>query len=140
MPLGSYRVFDPSGDLTELSTYGTLGGTFSDGLPWYAGYGDNNGCIGQNICPVLLTNNPANPGGFITCGGGHYKVGNLFYVIDHPNLVWVETNNTDMTSNLPNALKITGNKYVFLFGRVVEGNVSYPAKVHNGVGGITGEF
>lgn len=132
-PCGSYRVYDPTVDITEITTYGVIGGTFTDGDPWYVGYGDNSGCISQNVVPVLLSANPKTPGGYSTCGGAAYKVTGTYYVIDHPNLVWVSTNNTDMMT-LTNALKITGVKYSFFFGRVVDGNVTYPGKVHNGNG------
>jgi hypothetical protein len=124
---GTFKVYNPTVDITELSTYGFSGGTF-DNRTWYVGYGDNSPCSGQIACPGLLTDDPTKPGAYFSCVTTNYQRDNNYYLLDHPNLEWVLTNSTDMMT-LTGAIPIMNAAYRNFFGRYVVNGVSHQCKV-----------
>lgn len=77
---------------------------------------------------------PGKAGGYFACLGLAQKVttGN-FYLQNHPNLMWVKTNNTHMMT-VPSPVTVTSGSYPFFYGRLVQGNVTFLGKIHAGAG------
>ena len=87
---------------------------------------------GQVPCPAYLTDNPAKPGGYLSCFEVFYKTTQLFYLLNHSDLLWVNTNSTHMMT-LPSPVKVDGGT-PFYFGRIVENGFTYIGKLHAGNG------
>lgn len=57
-----------------------------------------------------------------------------FYLLNHPSLTWVATNNTDMMT-LPNTLKLNaGGSWPYFYGRVMYNGSYRVGKLHAGGG------
>ena len=93
------------------------------------GHGVNNG---QNPCPGRMCDVPGKAGGYFGLGVINYKTTGNSYLLNHPNLMWVKTNTTHMRS-VASPLKMSA-PWVFFYGRLVQGNVTYLGKVHAGNG------
>jgi hypothetical protein len=93
----------------------------------FVGYGDNSGCNSQNPCPGLLINNPIKPGGFYGCGSVTYRKAGNFYLLNHPDLKWLSTNSTHI-STLTTTISVNSGQRLFNYGRFMENGVPYLGK------------
>ena len=81
--------------------------------------------LAQFFCPGVITDNPAKPGGYFGCNlniARYFARGN-FYLINHPNLTWIPSNDTHALT-LKNAITIGS----ILFGRIIKNGVTYLGK------------
>lgn len=64
-----------------------------------------------------------------------------FYLLNHPKLMWVTANTTNMmaVAAVASPLKVMGGLFPFFYGRQVQGNVTYLGKVAAG-NGFFGEY
>ena len=136
-----------------MKNFGVAAGAYTGGVIIYVGYGNNwegwgkllnlnqflrifikiSQKLVQNPCPGMLTDLPANPGGFYGCGNVRYKADGNYYLLNHPNLRWVQTTSSGMKT-LPNALFIMSGLEKFYFGRyVASNNITYLGKAHHGL-------
>jgi len=132
---GSFAKFDAKGNYAQPDTNGFVGGTFSDGRKSYVGYGYdwNNNC-NQFPAPGRISTDPVKKGTYMPCGGDVLDSDYGYYLLNHGDLRWVETDFIAMRT-LPGAITITSNSgYPTLFGRVKIGNRYSVGKVHNGKG------
>lgn len=76
-------------------------------------------------------------GGYFGCIGVNFKPTGNFYLLNYPNLMWVPTNSSHMTT-VASPVSITGS-IPFLYGRKVQDNVTYFGKIHL-ANGLIGEI
>lgn len=121
-------MFDVVNAIDGPKTYGFNAGTYINGFNAYVGMGDNTQCSNQIPCAGFLTDNPANPGGYFGCDANtvRYRNRGNFYLLNHPNLKWIQTNLTHMMT-LPSLIEI-GSSSKFSFGRYVVNGVTYLGK------------
>ena len=85
---------------------------------------------GENPCPGRLTDAPAKPGAYFACNGAYYASTGNFYLLNHPNLMWVRTNVSNMLS-VPSVLKIImASNFTLLYGRYVKNGNTYLGSGH----------
>lgn len=108
--------------LRRPDIYGFRGGTEYDGSPTYVGYGNNDDCTPkQNPCPGYILLNTEFPSVRMTCSsfnGMTFDSKDSHYLLNHPNLKWVNTNISDLM-NIDDALTIESQYWKFMFGRIL---------------------
>lgn len=73
------------------------------------------------------------PGALMSGGNGTLDNTKAFYLLNHPSLTWILTNQTEMM-NLPNTIKLNLGTYPYFFGRVMYNGSYRVGKVHAGNG------
>lgn len=130
--------YDPVNAVSAPEVDGFQGGVYyADNVTKeFVGYGDGSSCANQNPvgCYIRTVNGP---GCYISCGGPE-RFDNLTakYLLNHPQLTWVPTNTTAMRT-LPNVLQISGNGWIFFFGRILYQGYYQVGKLHAGPGTFT---
>ena len=77
-----------------------------------------------------MTDNPAKPGAYFACNGVYYASTGNFYLLNHPNLMWVRTNVSYWLS-VPSVLKIIiPTNFKLLYGRYVKDGNTYLGSGH----------
>lgn len=132
---GAFAKYDAKVNFTAPEVNGVVGGAFEDGRKAYVGYGNN---WGQNCqlfpCPGRISTDPTKKGTYVPCGGEYLDTDYGYYLLNHPDLRWVETDYISMRT-LKGAVTITAdNGHPFLFGRIKLGDRYAIGKVHNGKG------
>lgn len=130
--LGSFAPYEPVFELNAPEQYGFAGGVFyEDNSTEYVGYGNFPGspCSGQSPAPGFILTKPSKPGIYMSCfPGNQYSDQTAIYLYNHPLLRWVPTNNVAMMTD-PASLKISGNVWAFLFGRVLYNGFYHVGKI-----------
>lgn len=112
--------YDPVNGKNDPVRYGFKAGKYyKDGSTQYVGFGGFKGyCEIQSQVPAAIQLTPK-PGAYMSCLNRPYvDKKTAHYLLKHPDLQWVKTNNKDMHS-LQNALKVNpAPTEHFLFGRI----------------------
>lgn len=135
---GTFVKYDPVRNIDAPKFNGFAGGLFyGDKSVEYVAYGNfssTSGCAFQNPSPGYIRTVSGNAGLYLACGQQEEFIpGNGFYLLKHPNLLWVNSNITTMTS-LPGALKVNNNETPFMYGRIMYSGYYYVGKLHSGSG------
>lgn len=122
---GTFLKFDLNADPdspTSPRILGVVGGINFDNTPQYVGYGDS-GCLRppQNPCPgfISLDSSSLAVGTYMSCGSGiRYGGDNAYFLKNHKNLRWIDSNNQDMLTQWE-AIRIVGKTWSFMVGRIM---------------------
>lgn len=116
---GTFIPYDPVTDRDAPARYGVLAGRNLDGSPIYVGQGDNSQFDEMKPCSARISNDPWEPGLFMTTSNGEFfSDKNAFFLANHSTITWIKV--TAWTSfPHPNAIKWMAGKYPMMFGRKV---------------------
>ena len=80
------------------------------------------------MVPARLNNVPGKAGGYLACYGAYHGTTDIYYLLNHPNLMWVTTNFTNVMA-VASSLKLHGSSLQF-YGRTIVNGSTYVGQVH----------
>lgn len=129
--IGDLAKYDTVNNRTDPETKGFVAGLYKDGSPAYVGYG-SNGLCSKDKMPGRITTDLAKPGIYTPCDGDQFDSANVYYMLNHTNLVW-KTTDSDAMRTLPGALTLVSSSgQPFMYGRNKINTYTQLGKVHNG--------